>query len=286
MNAPHRRRYPADLDHRQHRGHQDRHLARGAAAARAGALALPCRLPGARRHRRVDRPGARARLPRRLADAVAPQPVPRRHRPHLPPPLRERLQPRRLRRAAVDLQARALRRRHRARTRLGPSPPPQRRARERVAVVGGGPSGLSAAYQLRRRGLRRDAVRGAARTRRADALRHSRLPAGARGARRRDRAHRRAGRRRALRPGAGHAAGAGASCAPRFDAVYLAFGAQRQKRLPQLDYSQPWVVRRRRLPGARQRAARRRRSARAWWWSAAAARRSTWRAARAAPGTR
>ena len=27
-----------------------------------------------------------------------------------------------------------------------------------------------------------------------------------------------------------------------FDAVYLAYGARRQKRLPQLDYSRPWVV--------------------------------------------
>ena len=80
-------------------GHQDRHLARGPAAACACALPLPCRLPGARRHRRVDRPGARGRFPRRVADPVAPQPLPGGHRPHLPPPLRERLQPRRPRRS-------------------------------------------------------------------------------------------------------------------------------------------------------------------------------------------
>ena len=27
-----------------------------------------------------------------------------------------------------------------------------------------------------------------------------------------------------------------------FDAVYVAIGARRQKRLPQLDYSRPWVL--------------------------------------------
>ena len=207
----------------------------------ARALALPCRLPGPRRHRRMDRPGARARLPRRLADAVAPQPVARRHRPHLPPPLRKRLQPRRLRRAAVDLQARALRRRHRARTRLDPcrrrhaARRTHRRGRRRaLGPVGGLPVAPAR--------LCRHAVRGAARTRRPDALRHPRLPAGARGARRRDRAHRGAGHRRALRPVDGFATRRWPSCAPASTRSTWRYGARRQKRLPQLDYSRPWAV--------------------------------------------
>ena len=46
------------LDHRQHRGVQDRHVALRVAAAHSRPLALPRGLPGERRHRRVDRPGA------------------------------------------------------------------------------------------------------------------------------------------------------------------------------------------------------------------------------------
>ncbi|MBE7417539.1 MAG: hypothetical protein HS128_07225 [Ideonella sp.] len=51
---------PADLDHRLDRGLPYRHLARGAAAARARAVAMPPGLPGRRRYRRVDRPRAPA----------------------------------------------------------------------------------------------------------------------------------------------------------------------------------------------------------------------------------
>ena len=59
---------------------------------------------------------ARARDFRGAWDVLdAPQSVPRHRRPHLPPSVRDRVQPRRLRRAARDLQAGALRRRPRAR---------------------------------------------------------------------------------------------------------------------------------------------------------------------------
>ncbi len=53
---------PVHLDHRQHGVDQDRHLARCAGTPHPCAFALPCRVPGGRRHRRVDRPGARPRL--------------------------------------------------------------------------------------------------------------------------------------------------------------------------------------------------------------------------------
>ena len=67
---------------------------------------------------------------------------------------------------------------------------------KRVAVVGGGPAGLAAAHFLRRKGHAVDDLRGARQARRHDALRHSRLPHAARQARRRDRPHPRARRRR------------------------------------------------------------------------------------------
>ena len=56
-------------------------------------------------------------------------------------------------------------------------------------MIGGGPAGLSAAYQLALQGPRGDDLRRARRARRHDALRHSGLPHAARRARCRDPAH-------------------------------------------------------------------------------------------------
>ena len=65
---------------------------------------------------------------------------------------------------------------------------------KKVAVIGGGPAGLSAAYQLALQGPRGHDLRRARRARRHDALRHPGLSHAARGARRRDPAHPRPGR--------------------------------------------------------------------------------------------
>jgi len=112
---------------------------------------------------------------------------------------------------------------------------------ERIAIVGGGPSGLSAAYQLRRLGYAvmifeaQPELGGLLR----DGIPPYRLPRDvldseiARlidlGIEVRCGAHlataRHIGRLRA-----------------EFDAVYLAIGASRQKRLAQLDYAAPWVI--------------------------------------------
>jgi hypothetical protein len=64
------------LDHRHHRGHPHRHLARRHAAPHRGTVALPPGLPGGRRHRHLDRPGAQRRPARRLAHAGAHNPFP------------------------------------------------------------------------------------------------------------------------------------------------------------------------------------------------------------------
>jgi NADPH-dependent glutamate synthase beta subunit-like oxidoreductase/Pyruvate/2-oxoacid:ferredoxin oxidoreductase delta subunit len=120
------------------------------------------------------------------------------------------------------------------------SPPAQQRG-ERIAVVGGGPSGLSAAYQLRRRGYRvtlfesQPALGGL--------MRYGIPP------------YRLA---RSVLDGEIArivALGVDVRCGEplatpaeldrlrgEFDAVYLATGARRQKRLPQLDYTQPSVM--------------------------------------------
>ena len=113
--------------------------------------------------------------------------------------------------------------------------------RERVAVVGGGPSGLSAAFQLRRLGYRvtlveaRDALGGLMRHG-IPSYRLSRHVLDAEIARI-------VAMGIDVRLNAGPATPeAWESLRDRHDAVYVATGAQRQKRLPTLDYGKPWVA--------------------------------------------
>ena len=114
-------------------------------------------------------------------------------------------------------------------------------SQDRIAIIGGGPSGLSAAYQLRRRGYAvtiyeaKRELGGLLR----DGIPPYRLP----------RAVLDGEIRRVLALGIDVHAGVGLASSEQFlqlraeyDAVYLAMGARRQKRLPQLDYRQPWVV--------------------------------------------
>lgn len=119
-------------------------------------------------------------------------------------------------------------------------PAPEQRA-ERVAIVGGGPAGLSAAFQLRRLGYAVTLFE--AREQLGGVMRYGipayRLP-------------------RAVLDGeidrivalgvtvrCGQAVDTPAALAELrhdFDAVYLATGATRPRRLPLLDYAQPWVL--------------------------------------------
>ena len=73
--------------------------------------------------------------------------------------------------------------------------PPKAESGKRVLIVGAGPSGLSAAYHLRRLGPRRQDRRGGSARGRHDALRHPEVPAPPRRPRCRDPAHPRSGRR-------------------------------------------------------------------------------------------
>lgn len=113
--------------------------------------------------------------------------------------------------------------------------------RERIAVIGGGPSGLSAAYQLRRRGYAVTLIEANAQLGGLlrDGIPPYRLP----------RAVLDAEIERILDLGIEVRLNSAVTSVDewtrlrsQYDAVYLALGARRQKRLPQLDYSLPFVM--------------------------------------------
>ncbi len=120
-------------------------------------------------------------------------------------------------------------------------PAPAAERSERVAIIGGGPSGLAAAYHLRRRGYAvtifeaQEQLGGLMR----DGIPAYRLP----------RAVLDGEIDRIVALGVTVRTGEPISSPEAFaqlrathDAVYLAVGARRPKRLPQLDYARPWVV--------------------------------------------
>ncbi len=119
--------------------------------------------------------------------------------------------------------------------------PPASARRERVAVVGGGPSGLSAAFQLRRLGYAVTLVES--RGELGGLMRHG-IPSY-----RLARDVLDAEVARVVATGVDvrlnerlATPGAWAGLRATHDAVYVATGAQRQKRLPALDYGKRWVV--------------------------------------------
>ncbi|MFO1284963.1 MAG: FAD-dependent oxidoreductase [Burkholderiales bacterium] len=122
-----------------------------------------------------------------------------------------------------------------------PLPGPAAERRESVAVVGAGPAGLSAAYQLRRLGYRVTLVE--ARGELGGLMRHG-IPSY-----RLSRKVLDAEIARIVALGVDLRTGESASTPAAWealrathDALFIATGAQKQKRLPALDYAKPWVV--------------------------------------------
>lgn len=120
-------------------------------------------------------------------------------------------------------------------------PSTQSQRAERIAIVGGGPSGLSAAYHLRRRGFAVTLFEAGAQL--GGVMRHG-IP-GYRLAREVldaeiERVIALGIELRCNSPVA--TPEALAELRAQFDAVYLAYGARRPKRLAQLDYARPWVL--------------------------------------------
>ncbi len=120
--------------------------------------------------------------------------------------------------------------------------PPAEELPGHVAIVGGGPSGLSAAYQLRRRGWRVSLYE--AREELGGLMRYGIPPyrLARAGAGRRDRPHRAARRAGPLQPPAGRPRRPGAAGRHGHDAVYLATGAAISRPLPQFAADAPWLM--------------------------------------------
>ena len=126
----------------------------GPALPRVQEQALRGRLPRGRAHPRVPGRRGRRRLRRGRPDPAGRQRPARHHRPRLPAgsAVRGRLRPRQEGRARGHRLAGALRRRLGRRRTCRRSSPPPRRPGFRVAVVGSGPGGLTAAGELARMG--------------------------------------------------------------------------------------------------------------------------------------